>query len=519
MSADKKAALIILDGWGQRDESESNAVAKALTPNLDRLCASCECTTLGASGMDVGLPDGQMGNSEVGHLNLGSGRIVYQDFTRINLAISEGDFFDNTELNGACDAAVEGGKALHLIGLLSDGGVHSHQEHLYALVDLAKRRGVKNLYIHAILDGRDTPPQSGLGYVQKLEEVLAEKGLGRIATVSGRFYPMDRDTRWERVERAYRALCRGEGNHADCAAEAVRAAYDADQTDEFVEPTVITHSEAPVALLSDGDALIFFNFRSDRARQLTRALTISGFDGFDAADRPTLSRYVCFTEYDETFNLPVAFPPQELHNILAEVLAEAGRTQLRIAETEKYAHVTFFFNGGAEKSFPGEERVLIESARDIQTYDQRPRMAAFEVRDRLLEEIDRGVHDVIVLNLANLDMVGHTGMMAATIEAVEVVDECVGDIVERLRAGGYATLVTADHGNAEQMWDGEGQQPMTAHTTNRVPLVLVPVPVDNSTRAGACLRSGGRLADVAPTLLDLLGLDKPDEMTGTSLII
>jgi 2,3-bisphosphoglycerate-independent phosphoglycerate mutase len=513
MSAKAKAALIILDGWGKREETEFNAVAKARTPNLDALCASCKCTTIGASGLDVGLPDGQMGNSEVGHLNLGAGRIVYQDFTRINLAIEEGDFFENPELVAACDAVTSNANSLHLMGLLSDGGVHSHQEHLFALVELAKQRGVKNLYIHAILDGRDTPPQSGLGYVEKLEEVLAEKGLGQIATVSGRFYPMDRDTRWERVERAYKMLRRGEGASAASASEAVSASYAKGHTDEFVEPTVIIENGTPVGTLSEGDAVVFFNFRSDRARQLTRALTAPDFDGFDVSDRPALSRYVCFTEYDETFGLPIAFPAEDMHGILAEVLAGAGLRQLRIAETEKYAHVTFFFNGGVEQSFPGEERVLIESPRDIETYDERPRMAAFEVRDRLLTEIDRDAFDVIILNFANLDMVGHTGIMDAAVEAVETVDECVGTLVEKLRSKGFSALITADHGNAEQMWDASSEQPMTAHTTNRVPLVLV-----DDSRKEACLRTDGRLADIAPTLLDLLGIDKPDQMTGTSLI-
>lgn len=509
----KKAALIILDGWGYRPEREANAVAQAGTPNIDRLLAACPWTTLGASGMAVGLPEGQMGNSEVGHLNLGAGRVVYQDFTRINLAIETGEFYENAEIVGAIEAARKAGGKVHLMGLVSDGGVHSHMEHLYALVETAKRRDFKDVAIHAFLDGRDTPPKSGLGYIRDLEAKLAEKCVGRIATVGGRFWGMDRDTRWERVEKAYKALRRSEGECAASASAAVEAAYARGETDEFVIPTVIAAPGEEAVRLSDGDSVIFFNFRSDRARQMTRALTQAGFKGFDISDRPALSSYVTFTEYDETFGLPIAFPSPDMKNILAEVLSHAGLTQLRIAETEKYAHVTFFFNGGVEKSWPGEERALIASPRDIATYDQRPEMSAYAVKDRLVAEIESGRHDCIICNFANLDMVGHTGIMEAAMSAVRAVDACLGEIVAALEKAGYSLLLTADHGNAELMWDDRANQPMTAHTTNPVPLVLM-----DASGQGRKLDAGGILADVAPTILALLGVEKPAEMTGRSLL-
>ncbi|TAL18718.1 2,3-bisphosphoglycerate-independent phosphoglycerate mutase [bacterium] len=510
----RKTALIILDGWGYRPERENNAIAEAGTPNLDKLCREYPCATLAASGLAVGLPEGQMGNSEVGHLNLGAGRIVYQDLTRINLAVKDGSIKENRVLREACDAAARGGKALHLMGLLSDGGVHSHQEHLYALVRMAKLCGVKNIFVHAFMDGRDTPPRSGLGYVEKLEAALKEIGAGRIATVSGRFYAMDRDNRWERVEKAYRALVRGEGERAGSAAEAVKASYEAGQVDEFILPTVVVaEAGSPAGKIEDGDSVVFFNFRSDRARQLTRVFTEEGFSHFDVSDRPRLSSYVTMTEYDETFTTPIAFPQQTLRNILAEVLSDAGKTQLRIAETEKYAHVTFFFNGGVEKSWPGEERILIPSPREVATYDQKPQMSAFAVRDRLLQEIESKKFDNIVVNFANLDMVGHTGIMEAAKEAVKAVDSCVGELAAALCRNGYCAIITADHGNAEEMWDAASGQPMTAHTTNRVPLILM----DDDLR-GEKLRADGILADVAPTLLALMGVEIPPEMTGRSLL-
>ncbi|MHB8766257.1 MAG: 2,3-bisphosphoglycerate-independent phosphoglycerate mutase, partial [Deferrisomatales bacterium] len=497
-----RAALIVLDGWGDRDETAFNAVRQARTPRLSALAREFPATTLGASGLEVGLPPGQMGNSEVGHLNLGAGRVVYQDFTRINLAVEDGSFFDTPALVEACRRVREAGGRLHLMGLLSDGGVHSHQEHLYALVELARRQAAGEVFVHAFLDGRDTPPQSGLGYVEALERELARLGTGQIATVGGRFYAMDRDTRWDRVELAFRALTRAEGPRAPSAAEAVRQAYAEGQTDEFVVPRVIAAADGtPVAALRDGDALVFFNFRADRARELTRAFTQAGFDGFPVADRPRLSSYVTFTEYDEAFGLPIAFPPARLHHLLGAVVSAAGLKQLRIAETEKYAHVTFFFNGGEEEPFPGEDRVLIPSPREVATYDHRPEMSAYAVRDRLVDEIRRGAYDLIVVNFANLDMVGHTGVMDATLRAVETVDACVGDVVDALLAAGYAAVVTADHGNAESMWDPGTGQPHTAHTTNRVPCFLV-----DPARRGAVLRPGGILADVAPTLLELLDL-------------
>ncbi|MFU8855435.1 MAG: 2,3-bisphosphoglycerate-independent phosphoglycerate mutase [Deferrisomatales bacterium] len=510
----RRAALIILDGWGEREALEFNAVRQARTPRLAALLRSFPSATLGAGGLAVGLPEGQMGNSEVGHLNLGAGRVVYQDYTRINLAVEDGSFFANPVLTRTCDLVGGAGGALHLLGLVSDGGVHSHQNHLHALVELAAGRGVERVFVHAFLDGRDTPPQSGWRYLEALEELLGRVGVGQVATLCGRYYAMDRDTRWDRVEKAFRALCRGEGVPARSSAEAVRSAYDEGQTDEFVVPRVVLDGDGrPVGPVGDGDGVIFFNFRADRARELTRAFTEPGFEAFDVTGRPALRSYVTFTEYDETFGLPVAFPPERLTHLLGALVSDAGLRQLRIAETEKYAHVTFFFNGGEEEPFPGEERILVPSPRDVTTYDQRPEMSAFQVRDRLVAEIHRGVHDLIVANFANLDMVGHTGILEAAVRAVEAVDTCVGDVVDALRAAGYAAAVTADHGNAEQMWDPGSSQAHTAHTTNRVPFVLV-----DEGRRSLRLRPDGILADVAPTLLQVMGLAQPPEMTGRSLL-
>ena len=502
--------LMILDGWGNNPNPENNAVALANTPNMTRLCRDYPCTAIGTSGMAVGLPEGQMGNSEVGHLNIGAGRTVYQDLTRISKAIVDGDFFTNPLLLECMTKVKATGGRLHLSGLLSDGGVHSHITHLYALVEMAKKAGVKELFIHTLLDGRDTPPKSGAGYLEQLEAELKKIGFGKVATVMGRYYAMDRDNRWERVEKAYRAIISGEGNRADSSAEAIRWSYREDVNDEFVIPTVINGVDGKVL---DGDGFIFFNFRSDRAREITRALALDDFDGFQRGIRPRLAEYVCMTEYDATFGLPIAFAPEELTNIFGEIISKAGLTQLRIAETEKYAHVTFFFNGGSEIPFTGEERALIASPKEVATYDEKPEMSAFLVTDELLTRLDSGAFDVIILNLANADMVGHTGILPAAIKAIEAVDDCVGRLTHKVLALGGRGLITADHGNAETMVDETGG-PHTAHTCNPVPFILV-----DDARKHAELRTGGILADLAPTILGILGIPQPKEMTGTSLIV
>jgi 2,3-bisphosphoglycerate-independent phosphoglycerate mutase len=513
MNSAKKGpvALVILDGWGISETCDANAVCQARTPNLDALQREFPATRIGASGPDVGLPEGQMGNSEVGHLNLGAGRIVYQDLTRITLSIKEGDFFSNPVFGDALARIRKTGGKLHLMGLLSDGGVHSHNTHLYALVELGKRCGIEDICVHAFLDGRDTPPTSGVDYLAQLEERLEAIGAGRIATVIGRYYVMDRDNRWDRVHRAYRAMTLGEGEKAPHSAVAIEEAYAAGQTDEFVEPRVIQKSGTKAGTVDDGDGIIFFNFRSDRAREITRAFTDDDFKGFQREKTPDLAAYVCMTEYDETFGLPVAFPPENLSNILGEVLAGAGKTQLRIAETEKYAHVTFFFNGGSEVPFPGEERILIPSPQEVATYDQKPEMSAGPVTDEVVKQVGEGRFDFIVLNYANPDMVGHTGNLPAAVRAMEFVDACVGRVVKAVLTAGGSVILTADHGNCEKMADPEGA-PHTAHTTNLVPLVLVDAGLKNAT-----LRSG-ILADIAPTILHLMGLSKPAEMTGRSLL-
>ena len=494
--------LIIMDGFGLAKDCDGNAVTHARTPVLDRLFASCEHTTLSASGLDVGLPDGQMGNSEVGHTNIGGGRVVYQDLPRITRAIEDGSFFENPAYCAAMDACLKNGSSLHLYGLLSDGGVHSHNTHLWALLKMAKMRGLKKVYIHAFLDGRDVSPTSGKGFVAEAVEKCREIGVGKIATVMGRYYAMDRDKRWERVEQAYDAMVYGRGIQNSDPVDAVAKSYANNVTDEFVEP-VVCDSEGAI---SDNDSIIFFNFRPDRAREITRVFVDPEFDGFNREIFPLT--YVCTTEYDATMpNVQVAFPRIRVANGLGEYLSSLGMTQLRIAETEKYAHVTFFFNGGVEAVFPGEDRVLVASPK-VATYDLQPEMSAFEVTDKCVERIESGAYDVIILNFANCDMVGHTGVYEAAVKAVETVDTCVGRVVDATRAMGGIAMITADHGNAEEMRKADGS-PMTAHTTNLVPFILV--------GADAKLHSG-RLADIAPTILDIMGLACPPEMDGKSLI-
>nr|WP_325184773.1 2,3-bisphosphoglycerate-independent phosphoglycerate mutase [uncultured Oscillibacter sp.] len=497
--------LIIMDGFGMSASEKGNAVRAAKTPRLDQFFQEFAHTELSASGLDVGLPDGQMGNSEVGHTNIGGGRVVFQDLPRISKSIADGDFFQNPAYRHACDACLEKGSALHLMGLLSDGGVHSHLTHLFALLKMAKDRGLTRVYIHAFLDGRDVSPTSGADFVAQTVAQCREIGVGKIATVMGRYYAMDRDKRWDRVEQAYDAMVYGEGavNNPDPVA-AVRASYDAGVTDEFVEP-VVCDSEGTI---SDNDSVIFFNFRPDRAREITRTLVDPDFDGFTRQLFPVT--FVCNTEYDATMpNVEVAYPRNTVKNGLGEYLSQMGLTQLRIAETEKYAHVTFFFNGGSETQFPGEDRVLVPSPK-VATYDLQPEMSAVEVCDKCVERIESGAYDVVILNFANCDMVGHTGVFDAAVKAVETVDTCVGRVVDAtLKMGGIA-MITADHGNAEQMVEPDGS-PMTAHTTNLVPFILC--------GAGTELRKDGRLADIAPTILDVMGLACPPEMDGKTLIV
>jgi len=497
--------LIIMDGFGLSDSAAGNAVNAARTPRLDQFFQEFAHTTLSASGLDVGLPEGQMGNSEVGHTNIGAGRVVFQDLPRITKAIADGDFFQNPAYNHAMDACLEKGTALHLMGLLSNGGVHSHLDHLFALLQLAKEKGLERVYIHAFLDGRDVSPTSGADFVARTVERCRELGVGKIATVMGRYYAMDRDKRWDRVEQAYDAMVYGEGavfNPVPVAA--VKASYDNGITDEFVEP-VVCDAEGTI---SDNDSVIFFNFRPDRAREITRSLMDPDFDGFTRQIFPLT--FVCNTEYDASMPcVEVAFPRISVRNGLGEFLSQMGMTQLRIAETEKYAHVTFFFNGGSETVFPGEDRVLVPSPK-VATYDLQPEMSALEVADKCVERIESGAYDVIILNFANCDMVGHTGIYDAAVKAVETVDSCVGKVVDAtLKMGGIA-MITADHGNAEQMAESDGS-PMTAHTTNPVPFILC--------GAGTLLRAGGRLADIAPTMLDVMGLACPEEMDGKTLIV
>ena len=503
---------MILDGWGLRPESAHNAIAQARTPNMTRLSSLYPSGEIDGSGLSVGLPPGQMGNSEVGHTNIGAGRVVYQDLTRISKSILDGDFFQNPVLLDCMRRAKEGSGRLHLAGLLSDGGVHSHETHLFALLEMAKRQGLREVFVHCLLDGRDTPPQSGAEYLEHLQAEIGKIGVGQIATVIGRYYAMDRDNRWERVEKAYRAIVLGEGNPYPSAKAAIDQSYREGVTDEFVLPSVIVEGGEAVGKLGDGDAFIFFNFRSDRAREITRSFTDPAFTGFPREILPKLSSYVCMTSYDETFGLPVAFGSDELKNIFAEVISNAGLNQLRIAETEKYAHVTFFFNGGREAPFPGEDRALIPSPKEVDTYDQKPEMSAYLVTEELLKRLDEDKYDVIILNFANADMVGHTGIMEAAVRAVEAVDACVGKLTDRVLQLGGAVLITADHGNAETMVDELGG-PHTAHTCDMAPFVLV-----DDSRKGARLRKGV-LADLAPTMLAMLAIPQPPEMTGKSLIV
>ncbi len=501
----KPLLLMILDGFGIGGE-RGNAIQAASTPNLDRLFGNNPLTQIGASGLNVGLPDGQMGNSEVGHTNIGAGRIVYQELTRITKGIGDGSFFENEALLQAMDHAAAKGSALHLMGLLSDGGVHSHNTHLYALVELAKRKGLQQVYVHAFLDGRDVPPSSGQAYIQECQEKLKEIGVGEIATVMGRYYAMDRDNRWERVEKAYAAMVYGEGVAAGDPYDAVGKSYADEVTDEFVVPAVCS----PNGHIKAGDSVVFFNFRPDRAREITRCFVDPDFDGFARKNGYFPLNFVCMTQYDATMpNVSVAFRPQSLANTLGEYLSQRGMTQLRIAETEKYAHVTFFFNGGVETVYPGEDRVLINSPK-VATYDLQPEMSAYEVTDALIPRIESGEYDAVVLNFANCDMVGHTGIFDAAKAAVEAVDTCVGKIADAVAKMDGVMLITADHGNADQMYD-EGGEPFTAHTTNPVPFCVVGYPCQ--------LREGGVLADIAPTMLKILNLPQPSEMTGTSIIL
>lgn len=500
----KPLILMILDGFGIAPES-GNAIKAAKKPNIDKLFAENPLTQIGASGMDVGLPDGQMGNSEVGHTNIGAGRIVYQELTRITKTINEDKLKDNEAIVSAMDKALENGTALHLMGLLSDGGVHSHNTHLYGILELAKKKGLEKVYIHAFLDGRDVPPSSAADFVQACVDKTEEIGVGKIATVMGRYYAMDRDNRWERVEKAYAAMVYGEGVEAECPVCAVKNSYKEDVTDEFVVPSVVKGG----ATIQPNDSVIFFNFRPDRAREITRTLVDPDFNGFERKKGFFPVNFVCMTQYDATMpNVDVAFKPQVLTNTLGEYISDKGMAQLRIAETEKYAHVTFFFNGGVEKQYPGEDRILVKSP-SVATYDLQPEMSAYEVTDKLVPAIKSGKYDMIILNFANCDMVGHTGVFDAAVKAVEAVDECVGKVVDAIREMGGVALITADHGNADKMVDTDGE-PFTAHTTNPVPFCVIGYDCE--------LKDGGRLADIAPTMLQILGLPQPEEMDGTSLI-
>ncbi len=511
---DKKVTvLMILDGFGINDETNGNAIKNANTPNIDNLINTYPRVKGYASGLAVGLPDGQMGNSEVGHLNIGAGRIVYQELTRITKSIEDGDFFENETLLNAVKNCKENDSSLHLFGLLSDGGVHSYNKHLYALLKLAKMNGLNKVFVHAFLDGRDTPPTSGHNYIKELEKEMNEIGVGKIATISGRYYAMDRDNRWERIEQAYSAIAYGEGEKFESADKCMESTYSKAVNDEFVVPSVITQNGNPIGTVNDNDSIIFFNFRPDRAREITRAFCDENFEGFERKKGFIKVKYVCFTDYDVTIkNKEVAYKPQRLENTLGEYISSLGMKQLRIAETEKYAHVTFFFNGGVEKPNPNEERILIPSPK-VATYDLQPEMSAYEVTDKLVENILSNNYDLIIINYANPDMVGHTGIMEAAVKAVEAVDKCVGKVMDALLKVDGQMFLCADHGNSDQLIDYETGEPFTAHTTNPVPFVLI-----NCKKAKG-LKDDGKLCDIAPTLLDMMDIKQPEEMTGHSLLI
>ena len=509
----KPTVLMILDGYGLNENKEANAVAEAKTPVMDKLMKEYPFVKGNASGMAVGLPEGQMGNSEVGHMNMGAGRIVYQELTRITKEIQDGDFFKNEAMLEAIENCKKNNSALHCFGLLSDGGVHSHNTHLYGVLEMAKRNGLENVYVHLFLDGRDTAPTSGKGFIEELLAKMDEIGVGKVASISGRYYAMDRDNRWERVQKAYNAIVMGQGNEADNAIDAIDASYKEDVTDEFVVPTVIMENGAPVATLKENDSVIFYNFRPDRAREITRSICDDKFDSFDRPNGYFKTTFVCFTEYDVTIpNKLVAFHKVEIKNTFGEFLAKHGLKQLRLAETEKYAHVTFFFNGGIEEPNEGEDRILVKSPA-VATYDLQPEMSAPEVGAKLVEAIKSDKYDVIIMNFANSDMVGHTGIEEAAIKAVEAVDKCVGDAVEAIKEVNGQMFICADHGNAEQLKDYETGAPFTAHTTNPVPFILV------NAEEGLKLREGGCLADIVPTIIELMGMEQPAEMTGKSLIV
>ena len=508
----RPVVLMILDGYGLNDKTEGNAVAQAQTPVMDKLMQEYPFVRGNASGMAVGLPEGQMGNSEVGHLNMGAGRIVYQELTRITKEIQDGTFFENPALLRAVENCKENNSALHLMGLLSDGGVHSHNTHLYGLLELAKRNGLDKVYVHCFLDGRDTPPASGKEFAQELQKEMDRIGTGKIASVMGRYYAMDRDNNYDRVKLAYDAMTKGEGLTAESGVSGIQASYDRDETDEFVKPTVVLEDGKPVCVVSDKDSVVFFNFRPDRAREITRAFCDDDFKGFDRGPRKDIV-FVCFTDYDPTIpNKEVAFHKVSITNTFGEWLAAHHMTQARIAETEKYAHVTFFFNGGVEKPNEGEDRILVNSPK-VATYDLKPEMSAYEVCDKLTEAIRSGKYDVVIINFANPDMVGHTGVLEAAVKAVEAVDACVGKAVEAIKETDGVMFICADHGNAEQLVDYETGEPFTAHTTNQVPFLLV------NYDPAYTLRDGGCLADIVPTLIEIMGMEQPAEMTGKSLLI
>ena len=506
--SEKLTMLMILDGFGINKNEKGNSIKLANTPNIDKLMKTYPITEIHTSGLDVGLPEGQMGNSEVGHTNIGAGRIVYQELTRITKSIEDGDFFGIPELVKAIENCKKNKSKLHIMGLLSDGGVHSHIRHLYALLELAKRKDFEDVYVHCFLDGRDTPPASGENYISELEKKMAEKGIGKIASICGRYYAMDRDKRYERIKKAYDALVNGIGNKENTAIQAIEKSYQEEKFDEFVEPTVICTNNEPVAKIEENDSIIFYNFRPDRAREITRAIVDEKFDGFERKYFKTY--FVCFTQYDETLpNVEIAFKPEKIENTFGEYISKKGLTQLRIAETEKYAHVTFFFNGGEEKQYRGEDRILVPSPK-VPTYDLKPEMSANEVTEKVIEAINSKKYNCIILNYANPDMVGHTGNLEATIKAIETIDNAVGKVVKEIQKQNGVLIITADHGNAEQMIDNKTGEPHTAHTTNPVPLILIGM-------ENIELKQG-KLADIAPTMLDIMGLEKPKEMTGNSII-